>query len=305
MKDIIWKGERISKFVLGTAQLGMNYGIANVHGQPNEESTCGIVKTALSHGVNCFDTAQGYGNSEVVLGRALRYCGAGPDIKIVSKLSPKIRPNDIGAVEQSIKNSHQNLGVERLWCLMLHRSEWLDSWHTGLGQTLCRSKQAGDVGYLGVSVYTSDEARKALEHPDMQVIQVPCNLWDQRMLRDGIFELAEKKNKLLFVRSIYLQGLLLLSPEDAAGKIPAAKQASQKWHELAAKFDKTTKQLSISFGLSLNAPLVIGAESIQQVNENVQLFQQEPLSADICEEIWSGLSPLLNSKIMDPSLWQN
>src|SRR4030066_1355820 len=100
MKDIVWKGERISRFVLGTAQLGMDYGIANVCGQPSEKLACEIVKTALEYGVNCFDTAQAYGNSEVVLERALRYCGAEPDIKIVSKLWPKLQPTASGAVDK-------------------------------------------------------------------------------------------------------------------------------------------------------------------------------------------------------------
>jgi aryl-alcohol dehydrogenase-like predicted oxidoreductase len=305
MKDIVWKGERISRFVLGTAQLGMDYGIANVRGQPSEKLACEIVKTTLGYDINCFDTAQAYGNSEVVLGKALKRCGAESNIKIVSKLSPKLQPTDSEAVEQSIETSCQNLGVDQLWCLMLHRAEWLDSWHKGLGQTLCSSRQAGDVRYLGVSVYTPSDARKALEHADIQVIQVPCSLWDQRMLREGIFDIAKKKSKLLFVRSIYLQGLLLLSPQDVAKKLPVAKRASQKWYGLAAQFGMSPKHLSISFGLSLDVPLVIGVENIRQLNENAQLFQQAPLSADVSEGIQSQLSPFLSDEIVDPSLWQN
>lgn len=305
MKDIVWQGERISRFVLGTAQLGMDYGIANVQGQPSEESACKIIGEALKYGVNCFDTAQAYGNSEAVLGKALKRCGAGANIKIISKLSPKLQPTDSKAVGQSIEASRRNLEVDQLWCLMIHRADWLNSWHKGLGQTLCGSREAGNVKYLGVSVYTPDEARRALEHADIHIVQVPCNLWDQRMLREGVFEMAKKKSKLLFVRSIYLQGLLLLSPQDAARKLPASEQASQKWHELATKFGKTAKELSISFGLSLDAPLVIGAESVRHVSENAQLFQQVPLSADVSERIESELSQLLNNKITDPSLWQN
>ncbi len=305
MKDIVWKGERISRFVLGTAQLGMNYGIANVQGQPSEESACKIVGEALKYGINCFDTAQAYGNSEAVLGKALKQCGADSNIKIVSKLSPKLQQTDGEAVKQSIKTSRQNLCVDQLWCLMLHRADWLNSWDKGLGQTLCNSRQAGEVRYLGVSVYTPDEARRALEYADIQVVQVPCNLWDQRMLQEGIFELARKKDKLCFVRSVYLQGLLLLSPEEVAEKLPAAEKASRKWFELVDKYGQSPQQLSISFELSLNVPLVIGAESIQQLSENAQLFQQAPLSADVIERIAYELSPLLNSKITNPSLWQN
>lgn len=305
MKDIVWKEERISNFVLGTAQLGMDYGIANVQGQPSEEAACKIIGEALKYGVNCFDTAQAYGNSEVVLGKALKRCGADSNIKIVSKLSPKLQPTDSEAVKQSIEASRRNLGVHQLWCLMLHRADWLDSWNKGLGQTLCSSRQAGEVKYLGVSVYTPDEARRALEHADIQVVQVPCNLWDQRMLQEGIFDLARKKDKLCFVRSVYLQGLLLLSPEDVAEKLPAAEKVSRKWFELVGKSDQSPQQLSIRFELSLNVPLVIGVENVQQLDEDARLFQQAPLPADVSEGIRSQLSPFLSDETVDPSLWQN
>jgi len=303
MKYLVWKNNKISNLVLGTAQLGMKYGIANVQGQPTEEQACEIVKAALGYGVNCFDTAQVYGNSEIVLGKALKYCGAASDIKIVSKLSPELQPTDNQSVEQSIETSRQNLGVDQLWCLMLHRADWIGVWGEGLGQTLGAAKEGGDIKYLGVSVYSLDDACIALEHPDIQVIEVPCNLWDQRMLREGIFNLAKKRDKLCFVRSIYLQGLLLLSPENVAERLPVARGASQKWCELAAKLGMEREHLSVSFGLSLNMPLVIGAESTQQVNENVRLCEQSPLSADATQQIWDKMSPVLSDDIVSPTLW--
>ena len=305
MNYILWKNNRISKFVLGTAQLGMNYGIANVQGQPTKKLACEIIKTAWGHGVNCFDTAQAYGNSEIVLGKALRYCGVDSKAKIVSKLSPKLKPSDNKSIEKSIEKSCRNLEVEKLWCLMLHKAGWLDLWDKGLGQALANAKKSRAVKYLGVSVYSPDDARRALEHPDIQVIQVPCNLWDQRMLREGIFDIAKKKHKLCFVRSIYLQGLLLLPPKKVVEKLPAAKEASQKWHKLVAKFAMEPGQLSIRFGLSLNAPLVIGVENIQQTEENnTGLSKQTLLSADITAQIYDEMSLFLNEDITNPTLWE-
>jgi aryl-alcohol dehydrogenase-like predicted oxidoreductase len=107
------------------------------------------------------------------------------------------------------------------------------------------------------------------------------------------------------VRSVYLQGLLLLSPQDVAEKLPAAEKASRKWFELVDRFGRSPQQLSISFGLSLNMPLVVGVESIRQLNENAQLFRQDPLSADVSERSRSQLSPFLSDEIVNPSLWQN
>ena len=303
MNEIVWKDNKISRLTLGTAQLGMNYGIANTQGQATKRQAFDIIMTAWEQGVNCFDTAQGYGNSEVILGEALRYYGIASGAKIISKLSPELAPTNSQAIMQSIETSLEALGVEQLWCMMLHRSDWIDKWHDGLGQILGEAKRSGTVRYLGASVYSPEDAKRALENPDIQVVQVPCNAWDQRMLRKGIFELAEENDKLCFVRSIYLQGLLLLSPETVAEKLSAARNASEKWHTLVAKLDIETSELAVRFGLFMNGPLVIGAETVQQVEENALLLRQPPLTYDVIEMIQNEMSILLNNNILNPSLW--
>ena len=304
MDYIFWENNRISKLVLGTAQLGMDYGLANIQGKPTEKEACKIVETAWAHGVNCFDTAQAYGNSEIVLGKALKHCRPSSEAKIISKLSPELQPYDTRSIEKSIEATSQNLGVDQLWCLMLHRFDWLDVWDEGLGQTLVGVKKGGAVKYLGVSVYSTDDARRALMHSDIQVIQMPCNAWDQRMQVEGIFERAIELNKLCFVRSVYLQGLLVLSPSEVAEKLSVASEVAKKWYELTMKFDLKPAQLSLRFGLSLNMPLVIGAENVQQVEDNLKLSEEPQLTFDMIEKIRNEISPLLNENITDPRLWK-
>ena len=58
----------VSKFMLGTVQLGVNYGMANTTGKPSEESAFRILDTAVKCGVNAIDTAVHYGTSEEVVG---------------------------------------------------------------------------------------------------------------------------------------------------------------------------------------------------------------------------------------------
>lgn len=303
MDYIIWKDDRISKLVLGTAQLGMNYGIANVQGQPTEKQACAIVEKAFSSGVNCFDTAQAYGNSEVVLGKALKSCGAQSAVKIVSKLSPALGLSDSTLIERAIEVSCKDLGVDRLWCWMLHRAEWLEWQDEGLHQMLTSIQKCGLVKYLGVSVYSPDDAHRALEHPDVQIVQISCNAWDQRVFEKGIFDLAKKKGKLCFVRGVFLQGLLLLSPEEVSKKLPMAKRAAQKWHVLADEFDMGTKRLSMRFALSLNVPLIVGVENVQQLEEDIKMCEETPLSPNMVEKIQSEVSPFISENIVNPTSW--
>lgn len=301
MKDIVWNGERVSRFVLGTAQLGMDYGIANVCGQPSEKLACEIVKTALGYGVNCFDTAQAYGNSEVVLGGAFKYCEVDPDIKIVSKLSPELQLTDSGTVEQSIETSCQNLGVDQLWCLILHRADWLDVWDEGLGKVLTDAVRRGVIKYLGVSTYWPKEARRALENSDIQIVQVPCNAWDQRMKTAGVFELAKTLNKLCFVRSIYLQGLLIMSTEEVRKRLPKATRISQQWHKLAEGYNLRPLELAIGFAKSLQLPLVIGVDDSAQIIENFSLFEEVELPGKIIEDTRLHVD---DEDIIIPSRWK-
>ena len=57
-------GLDISQFSLGTVQLGMDYGINNGQGKPNQEQSIEILNTAFRLGVNCLDTSIGYGDSD-------------------------------------------------------------------------------------------------------------------------------------------------------------------------------------------------------------------------------------------------
>jgi len=289
--------------VLGTAQLGMDYGIANVQGQPGKQLAFKIIETVWKNGINCFDTAQGYGASESILGKALKQLGINSEVKIISKLSPPLQFADEKGVEQAIENSIQNLRIDQLWCMRLHLGKWLDDWDKG-GRALLCAKEKGLIRYLGVSVYGVEEARRALRHPDIQVIQIPCNMWDQSMLEEGIFSLAEKMGKLCFVRSIYLQGLLLMSPSQVAEKLPQAADASRKWFELAETMKSTPKELAFRFALSLNCPLVVGAETVKQAEENIKLSQQRSLSKEQIEQIRQTIAPLVDARITNPCLWQ-
>ena len=53
----------MTQFIIGTAQFGMNYGIANLTGQPNESTIRAIIERATESEVFYYDTAIAYGSS--------------------------------------------------------------------------------------------------------------------------------------------------------------------------------------------------------------------------------------------------
>jgi len=304
MQPIVWQGESVFPWVLGAAQLGLNYGIANDFGIPASEEARSLVRSAWAGGVRFFDTAQAYGTSETVLGRCFQAERLTPDASVITKLSPEGDPRDAAWIRRSVAASLQRLGIERLWGLMLHRTSWLDTWAEGLGDVLVDLRDSGVIRHLGVSVYSVTEAQQALEIPDIDILQLPCNAWDQRMLRSGVLGQAARRGVLCFVRSILLQGLLVLPPEQVESRLPAAAQAARCWRELAAGFSRRPIELAFRFALSLNLPLVIGVDCPEQVGENLDLLALGALEQDQVDRIHEAMAEVLDETILNPTEWE-
>jgi aryl-alcohol dehydrogenase-like predicted oxidoreductase len=289
--------------VLGTAQLGMNYGIANETGQPAVDEAVAIVREAWVNGLTFLDTAKDYHNCEDILGMAIREMKISKDISIISKLSPAHDPCDVDWIAPSVEESLTCLGVECLWGLMLHREAWLKVWDDGLGERLVRLKKEGIVRYIGVSVYSVEGARSAILNPDMDIIQLPCNLWDQRMLEGGVFELARRENKLCFVRSIYLQGLLTMSPEAVKRRLPFAVEAVRRWTGLVMECRCKPDELAMKFALSLESPIVVGVDNVSHMKRNISLMSSEALRQDEIEHIKRSMKDVIGDRIINPVKW--
>ena len=201
-----------SRLVLGTAQLGMDYGIANATGQPVFDTARAIVQEAWKAGICEFDTAQAYEQSEQVLGQSLKDLGIADEVRVITKFAPDIDHSDRAALNNALEISLNNLGVESLYGLMLHREDMLDLWKKGLEENLMAVAGPGRVEHIGVSVYSPERAIQALNTEGISMIQIPTNIIDRRFEKAGVFQLADDAGKTIYIRSIFLQGLLLMSP---------------------------------------------------------------------------------------------
>jgi len=297
-----WRNCRIPRMVLGTAQMGMPYGIANTNtGSPSASAAREVVAAAWECGVRFFDTAQAYGESERFLGTAIGSLAV-EGAHLISKLHPALDPADARAILRSVEESVERLG-RPLWAMLLHQPVWLAAWDRGLGEALGEAQRQGLVKHLGASVYTVEEARSVLAHPAMEMVQAPASAWDQRMLRDGIFNLAAAEDKLCFVRSIYLQGLLLLPAGRVAKRLAFARGASEQWERLARRYGMAAGELAVRCALSLPVPAVVGMETADQVRENARLFALEPLSKSELDEIHTTMAAVLDERTLNPSSW--
>ena len=301
----------ISKLTLGTAQLGLNYGIANTNGKPDYQESNEILKAAADHDVNCFDSAPSYGDSELIIGSFLsHYSGFSKPPIIVTKL-PAITLNGEATsnkahnlVREHVLKSIKRLRIKTIPVYLLHRASDMNAYNGPIIESLLRLKDEGLIGVLGVSVYTPEEVERALELETIEAIQVPINIFDHRLIQTGLLDQLKEKNFIVFARSIFLQGLFFLDARNLPPGLALAHGPLRRLEELSHHKEISIAELALTFVRDLPGitSLVIGAETPNQVLEDIDLMKSPPLSSELREEMMSAFSNQ-PPELINPSLW--
>ena len=293
-----------SSLVLGTAQLGLPYGLANKTGQPDLPTVVEIVRTAWEHGVDEFDTAQDYGDGERVLGQAFSALGISAQAKVVSKIHPKLDHCDQGVMTKALDASLMKLGVPHLSGLLLHDEALLDQWDQGVSSIFSGFVRSGRVHGVGVSVYSPERACEALNKDGIDMVQLPSNILDRRFEALGVFELAVKKKKQVYIRSVFLQGLILMNPEDLPGHMLFARPVVERVKALAQELGLTISALALGY-LKAKMPgvkLVVGAETSEQIILNAVSMDAALTQAQVA--MVAKYFDQVDVKVLNPALWE-
>jgi len=288
---------------LGTVQLGLPYGVANQTGKPDHAEAARILTAAWDGGIRTFDTAQGYGESEAIIGRFLATRNDRSKAQVVTKLDPRADYGDAGAVRDSVATSASALNVDRLYGLLLHHEKQLEGWEFGVGRALRSCVTDGVVEHLGVSVYTCHGALRALQADGIEIVQVPSNVLDRRFEEAGVFDVAQDLGKTIFVRSVYLQGLLLLEPKDLPRSMGFAEETVELLACLAKQAEVSPAELALWYARKAypDARILFGAETCEQVLSNLDA-EQVSLPDEFIDRV-RGLFANVDEKVLNPSLW--
>ena len=258
-----------SRLALGTAQFGLNYGIANQTGQVPVSDAVTILDGARVAGLDTLDTAIAYGDSEHRLGQI-----GVKQWQIVSKL-PQLpdRLPDVGAwVRASVMGSIERLNLSCLGALLLHHpADILGTQGEALYAAMVELKSLGLVKKIGISIYQPDELDALLEHMAFDVVQAPFNILDRRLIDSGWLGKLRDLKVELHVRSVFMQGLLLMPATLRPAKF-------QRWQPLWAEWDRwlsahqlTPLEACLRYALSFNEiqRVIVGVDTPRQLKEIV------------------------------------
>lgn len=295
----------ISKMTLGTVQLGLDYGIANNEGKPDEEKAFSIIDSALATGVNCLDTAADYGDSEKVIGKYLAVCNKRrSELSIVTKFKlGKISSSDVEIVMmRSVEKSLINLNTDYLDILLMHDAKEFSTFGNKITKIYEKLLSEGTVKLAGASCYEYKDIELMVNGDMYKAFQIPVNVLDMRITHgDGASRL---KNKLVFARSVFLQGLFFLNPANLKGNLREIGKYLIAINEIAQKMNITVAQLAVTYAMSLHYvdSLVIGVDNPVQVMENAKLVHSESFPQDVLDSIEKRLKGAPGWLFM-PYLW--
>ena len=276
------------KIALGTVQFGLNYGVTNLRGKTELSELEGILKCARENGIDILDTAPDYGDSEQVLGKV-----GVKEYRIVTKTESVDLGSD--AVIRSFMQSLDSLQIDNVYGLLIRAKDAYQTEIRSLYAKISQLKEQGVIEKIGFSVYSADQVDFLLNHFDFDLIQLPFNVFDSRLVQSGKLKLLKSAGVEVHARSVFLQGVLL-----DFDNLP---QYFQPWNEQFAKyqemvFESGMSLLEYSLNFVLNTPeidkVLIGVGNQKQLEE---ILQSEMSSVDLKP------FPIDDVNLLNPSLW--
>ena len=194
------------KLVIGSAQLGMNYGLFN-NRKINHKEFKKIEKLVLKSKINFIDTAISYGDSENIIGSSkLKNLHIITKIKLPSKKNIQVRDWALKEISKSL----YKLKIKKIYGVLIHDyKDLLGKYGKDYLLSLQELKKKKIVKKIGISIYDPHEIQKVWKFWKPDLIQVPFNPLDNRIVDSGWVDVLRKFKVKIFARSIFLQGLLI------------------------------------------------------------------------------------------------
>jgi hypothetical protein len=280
------------ELALGTVQFGLPYGIAGRDARVPEDEVRAILRRAFELGIRVLDTAAAYGDIEG------RLCGLTTDLSfsIVTKLPAvpaEVEPSNISSwAEKAVGTSARRLG-SAFAGLLFHRAEDLLGDRGAVLWNVCAELAKGHGVPLGVSCYDPGMLDRLRSRYPIELAQLPANAFDQRLRgrpRDRVMQ--------IHLRSVFLQGLLVMPADAASARVPAAAASLAAWHAWCAnrELQPLTAALGIAKGMTCASHCVVGVDDVGQLEAIASAWQDAP-------KLQAPELAVAQADVFDPRRW--
>ena len=289
-----------SKLILGTVQFGLRYGINNTIGKLTEDQVFELLETAYDLGVRTLDTAEAYGNAHSVISNFHKQ--SKKRFNIISKYSSSNFDYSIDLVER-IQVHCSNFNVNYLEGYMFHSYNDFKMNINNNPNVLDNIKNSGLVKKIGVSAYSNNEIEDLLNFKNINLIQLPFNLFDNEYQRKEILEKAKKRNIEIHTRSVFLQGLFFKDINTLTNCLLPLKNNLSELSLILKNNNISIESLALNYPLNKTYidKVLIGVDSLEQLKNNIKATEND-FDKSIYEKI--DCIQIKNTKLLNPSNWK-
>ena len=286
-----------SKLAIGTANFGLAYGAANINGRLSDAEIKNIMQQAERSKVTTFDTAQGYGDSEVRLSSFMQ-----DNTNVITKIGIELQNNKISStIQQLFFRSLHRLQCERLYALLLHNPEvLLGREGPSIVNELQHLKDQGFVEKIGISIYDPKILNVILQSIEIDIVQLPFNIFDREIYFSGWVEKLKKKDIEIHTRSVFLQGILLMQQQNLPNWFKENwPELFDQWFEFQQQVDANADEIALTF--VLRQPwvdkVVVGVDDAQQLSRLVEIEKS-------VKTLYKPTFFSRDSNLINPSKWK-
>lgn len=280
------------KLILGTVQFGLNYGINNTQGKPEKENVFQILSYAHEIGIRYLDTAELYGNAHDLIGE-FHKLNPSKKFEIITKF-PHQFDNSLG---EKINTYLSQLAVNHLHAILFHSFDSYVKHRSELNGKINK------VTKIGVSVYTNAQMEEVMNDANIDIIQLPFNLFDNIHLRGELLIKAKEKNKIIHTRSAFLQGLFFMKKDNSNKIRVKLEKELDLISDISLKYSISIGSLALNY--CLRQPqidgVLIGVDSLAQLKENIK-YAEMNVSDEYMKEI--NAIKIDDIELLNPSLWK-
>jgi len=282
---------------LGTAQLGMRYGISHMGDMPTAEHVCELISYAKQEQIEVLDTASAYGESEERLGQ-----NDLSGFKLVTKVSAveKSHHLNLSGINNQLNDSLQRLNTSHVYGLLIHDPRVLvGDYGKSIWKNMISLRERGLVRKIGYSVYDLNELAVLVKSYRPEIVQLPLSIADRRFALDGWLDKLQDLGVEIHARSIFLQGLLLMKREQRPGKFATADPFFNEWDDWCETNACSKLNECINFVMRHNQVkhIVVGAQNVEQLRELVNA------SKNATDTQVPGALKVTSPLILNPSKW--
>jgi len=229
-------------------------GIVVMNSEPKQANKA--VADAVEKGINYWDVAPSYGDSELKLGPALK------PFRDNCFLACKTVRRDKAGAKEELDNSLKNLETDHLDLYQLHALADVEKdvkaalGRDGAIQTFIEAKKAGVIRHLGFSAHSPQAALAAMKEFDFDTILYPVNFCTHYKSKFDQKVLAKAKKRNMGILALKSMALQKWSDEEKKKQYPKC------WYEPIAETQLAEKALAWTLSQGVTAMLPPGEEAL-------------------------------------------